>query len=254
MKLRQPSYPPVGSQPRCTLNRSISSSPSQNAGNEMPETASAMPAWSIQRPRSTPDTTPIATPATVAQIMAKMLSSSVGMKRSPISRRHRLPRLDGAPEIAGHHVVQEAQILRRERPVETEPLAHGIDILQRRVRPRDQTRRITRQHPHETEREERDGEHHRDDAADPPQQVAEHGSDELALLEQEPAIRDAIGALQVLRARIEDAVDAEPHGGGIFPHALLRVRIGLAARRGVRGEQRVLHVLVDIGVLVIGRR
>ena len=68
-----------------TANRSISSNPSQKPGNEIPETASTIPAWSCQRPRRTPESTPIAAPTMVAQSIAAMVSHKVGMKRAPIS-------------------------------------------------------------------------------------------------------------------------------------------------------------------------
>ena len=51
----------------------------------MPEIASTIEIWSCQRPRFTPDSTPMPTPTITDHSMAKTVSSSVGMKRSPIS-------------------------------------------------------------------------------------------------------------------------------------------------------------------------
>ncbi len=51
----------------------------------MPEIASTIDAWSCQRPRRTPDSTPIPTPTVTDHSIAKTVSSRVGMKRSPIS-------------------------------------------------------------------------------------------------------------------------------------------------------------------------
>ena len=51
----------------------------------MPEIASTIADWSCQRPRFTPDSTPMATPTMTDHTIANTVSSSVGMKRSPIS-------------------------------------------------------------------------------------------------------------------------------------------------------------------------
>ena len=89
------SSPTVGSQFSCTEKNCISTMPSANAGNEMPETASVIPSRSGQRLRHTADTMPIAMPISTDHSMLQIVSQSVGMKRSPISLdTGRLVRID----------------------------------------------------------------------------------------------------------------------------------------------------------------
>src|SRR6266545_4762756 len=76
---------PPSRKPNCTEKICISTMPSANAGNEMPETASVMPTRSGQRLRHTADSIPIARPNTTDHTMLVMVSQNVGMKRSPIS-------------------------------------------------------------------------------------------------------------------------------------------------------------------------
>ena len=61
--------------------------------------------------------------------MANTVSSSVGMKRSPISSATGLVRLDRAAETQLHGLAEVAQILHDQRPVEAHLGAHRGDVL-----------------------------------------------------------------------------------------------------------------------------
>ena len=85
----------AGSQPSHTEKISINSMPSAKEGNEMPETASVIPRRSGARFRQTAEAMPMPIPNTTDHAMLAMVSSRVGMKRSPISTdTGRLERID----------------------------------------------------------------------------------------------------------------------------------------------------------------
>ena len=145
------SSPTVGSQPSCTEKSSISTRPSANAGNEMPDTASVMPTRSGQRLRHTADTTPIAMPMSTDHSMLHTVSQNVGMKRSAIFR-HR-PML---PDRSGRNPKHAAENARnccgngRSRPRSLRTARRPRD----RVRARRKPRRIAGQQVDEQEYEE----------------------------------------------------------------------------------------------------
>ncbi len=112
----------------------------------------------------TAESTPMSRPKMVAQIMAKTVSQTVGIRRSPISvMTGRRVLMDNA-EIALQGIAREAHILLPQRPFESEGLAHSRHVLRRGIHARDQPRGIARQQMDEGEHHHGDREDHRDDA------------------------------------------------------------------------------------------
>ena len=102
--------------------------------------------------------------------MLQTVSQNVGMKRSAISVRTGALGAQRPAEIPVHDAVDEAHELLRQRAVEAEILAHELDGLRIRIRPRREARRIAGQQMDEQEDERADDE--RASAASPSRRLA----------------------------------------------------------------------------------
>ena len=162
--MRHESAPMAGSQRNCTAKICISTMPSANAGNEMPDTASVMPSRSGQRLRQTADSVPITMPI--------VTDHAIAADGQPERRQEALGDFgaDGAlgaqrlAEVAVQHAARETDELLGQRLVEPEVLAHQRDGLGRRVRARSQARRIAGQQMHEHEHQDADDQQRRKEA------------------------------------------------------------------------------------------
>ena len=157
-----------------------------------------MAVWSCHLPRRTPETTPIASPASVDHAIAASVSQS---KRVPISSDHRLARFRRAADIAAQGLPEVMRILLQERAFEAHLGSHRRHFLSRRLGPGHQSRRIARQEAHEAEYEHRYREQDDEGARQPPQDEGEHRppvqtadvpSVQRGVFGQEPAIRHVV--------------------------------------------------------------
>ena len=81
-----PSRPLVGSQPSHVAKPSCSSSPNQNGGKAMPETAKIRVTWSSQRSLNNAESMPSGMPTTSPMLIATRHSSNVAGKYRARSR------------------------------------------------------------------------------------------------------------------------------------------------------------------------
>ena len=87
--------------------------------------------------------------------------------------RHRLVRLDRTPEIELHGLTEITRALCEQWEVDAHVGTHRGDVLLRRIRSRDQSRRMAGQQMHEQEDEGTDGQRHRNGASRPADQIVE---------------------------------------------------------------------------------
>jgi hypothetical protein len=66
--------------------------------------------------------------------------------------------VESAFEADGHHAAEEASVLDDHRVVEAHLFSNALDLVGRRLRPRDQASRLSRDEEEDDVRDDRDGE------------------------------------------------------------------------------------------------